>query len=104
MMLQDQPYEAVKDLPAAPIDPSGVVAVGEAASRNQNGNTVIPSKVMRGRVYTQNDVLTGVSGIEHLSNAIKLRNKPNQPISPAAVGALRSSPYAHRGSQPESTL
>ena len=70
MMLQDQPYEGIQDLPIAPLDPSGVVAVAEAASRNQNGNTVLPSEVMRGRVYKKNDVLTGVSGIEHLSNTI----------------------------------
>jgi len=57
---------------------------------------------MRGRIHAQNDVLNGISGMEHLSNSL---NKPNNLTqSPAIMAQMRASPYHHHTSMPESAL
>ena len=59
---------------------------------------------MRGRIHAQNDVINGVSGMEHLSSTIGNRKGGNPNASPAIVAQMRSSPYNHHASQPESVI
>jgi hypothetical protein len=56
---------------------------------------------MRGRIHAQNDVINGVSGMEHLSNSLKPRGGNH---SPQIMAQMRSPGYNHHASQPESML
>ena len=58
---------------------------------------------MRGRIHVQNDVINGISGLEHLSNTLNTRPKGIN-ASPQITAQMRPSPYQHHSSQPESAL
>ena len=51
----------------------------------------------------QNDVINGISGLEHLSNTLNTRPKGIN-ASPQITAQMRTSPYQHHSSQPESAL
>ena len=59
---------------------------------------------MRGRIHAQNDVINGISGMEHLSNSLAKPN--NVTASPQIMAQMRPSPYQyqHHGSMPEYAL
>ena len=58
---------------------------------------------MRGRIHVQNDVINGISGLEHLANTLNTRPKGIN-ASPQITAQMRSSPYQHHSSQPETAL
>ena len=62
---------------------------------------------MRGRIHPQNDVINGISGMEHISNSLNAqRANPAQGSSPAILANMRSGPgaYNHHSSVPEHVL
>lgn len=58
---------------------------------------------MRGRIHAQNDVINGISGMEHLSNTLNTR-KSGINASPAIMAQMRGPGYNHHASQPETAL
>lgn len=63
---------------------------------------------MRGRIHAQNDVINGISGMEHLSNTLNTR-KSGINASPAIMAQMRgpgagTMAYNHHASQPEAAL
>ena len=60
---------------------------------------------MRGRIHAQNDVINGISGMEHLSNTLNTR-KVGMNASPAIMAQMRGGPggFNHHASQPEAAL
>ena len=63
------------------------------------------NQMMRGRIHQgSNDVLNGVSGMEHLSNSL-IDRKGNKAESPAILAQMRSGgQYVHHSSQPEKAI
>ena len=59
---------------------------------------------MRGRIHAGgNDVLNGISGMEHLSNSLATKKTtPNE--SSAILAQMRGAPYMHHSSQPEAAI
>ena len=59
---------------------------------------------MRGRIYAGgNDVLNGISGMEHLSNSLATKKTtPNE--SSAVLAQMRGAPYMHHSSQPQTAI
>ena len=53
---------------------------------------------MRGRIHASNDVLNGISGMEHLSNSLANRNKNGITASPAIMAQMRGNGYSHHSS------
>ena len=58
---------------------------------------------MRGRIHASNDVLNGVSGMEHLSNSLNNRRTAANE-SPAILAQMRSGGHPYAGSVPEKSL
>ena len=99
--------------PAAPAAPAenqyeqahrGAQAALSAMTPSMNvGSTRAPPRV-RGRIHAGgNDVLNGISGMEHLSNSIaQKKSSPNE--STAILAQMRGAPYMHHSSQPERAI
>ena len=82
------------------------LAVPSMAQNTSNVARTNPNqqRAMRGRIHASNDVLNGISGMEHLSNSLQNRNKNGITASPAIMAQMRAGPYAHHASQPEAAL
>lgn len=82
---------------AAPNQGFSIGNYANAAPARSNPNR------MRGRIHAQNDVINGISGMEHLSNTLNTR-KSGINASPAIMAQMRGPGYNHHASQPETAL